>query len=106
MKNLFRLIIPALLSITLYGCDGGQTNEAKFVKLVSENRIGSSPGYWLVKPSQFKLDTVDKIAFIYGLAMYPNQGSMGDGNKILCETIAASENKTWGSGTYKFEIAN
>jgi hypothetical protein len=106
MKSAIRAAFIVVTALSLLGCDGGQTNEAKFVKLVSENRIGSSPGYWLVKPSQFKLDTVDKIAFIYGLAMYPNQGSMGDGNKILCETIAASENKTWGSGTYQCEIAN
>ena len=104
-----RVIMASLIllgGLPLLGCDGKENTEAKLVKLVSENRIGDSPGYWLVKPSQFNPERADKIAFIFGLAMYPNQGSLGDGNKILCESIAASENKIWGSGTYRCELAN
>jgi hypothetical protein len=107
MKNSFKLIIPALLSITLYGCDDRDASYKKRqLKIVSQIELGQSPSYWLYKHTGFGSTGFQRVGLIYGFAYDADRGGMYDGNKIFCEDIITLYAKMYPNAVYKCDVAN
>jgi len=105
MKNSFKLIIPALLSITLYGCDDRDASHLKRqLKIVSQIELGQSPSYWIYKHVGFGSTGFERVGLIYGFAYNADRGGMYDGNKIFCEDLIADYMKRYPSTVYKCEM--
>ena len=98
------LLIGAIFS--LVGCDNSPSYDEELVKLVSKQRIGRSPNYWLYKHTGSGLTGFSRVALIYGFAYNADRGGLTDRNKIFCEDIITLYTKMYPNTVYKCDVAN